>query len=88
MNAIQNVSSIQEKSISFSIDWVSLTMPPSDALLFAKKDFLGAIVNTPTSKGMLGYNKKITRESGVLHLINTERIDMGEHFVFSGNALT
>lgn len=75
-----------QKEYTFSIDWFSVTMPPDDARLFSHLAFFGAIVPAST-KGLNGYDKKIAHESGMLHLIANERADMGEHFMFSGNAL-
>jgi len=76
----------QKPEFTFSIDWVSITMPPDDARQFASLKQWGAIVPTST-KGLNGYEKKIAHECGMLHLISTKREDMGEHFMFSGNAL-
>lgn len=75
-----------QKEYTFSIDWVSVTMPPNEARLFSCLEQFGAIVPTST-KGLNGYDKKIAHESGMLHLISNKREDMGEHFMFSGNAL-
>jgi len=75
-------------AFSFTIDWLSVTFPQDDAKSFAKKSFLGKTVPSTKNKGQHGYNRRVTYENGTVRMFSTERADMGEHFVFSGSALT
>ena len=81
---------------TFSIDWISLTMQGDDALLFAKRHFLGALTPTPNPKGMYGYKSRATFDSGaiMLHsfasllLNNEDNAKQHAHFMLSGTTLT
>lgn len=72
---------------TFTIDWISATLPKGDAKDFAIKGFLGRVVPSTKNKGMYGYTNTIHYETGAKRMYSTERLDMGEHFVFSGSCL-